>query len=272
MQTNNNVIVVPIDKIEFNPRNDRSMLPDDLSIIADSICRFGMMQRPVVFKEDDHYVLLAGHRRIGALRQIQDRLANGETLPEGSPLTTPLLEVEVNVMDKPDDEFIEQEILSEANIFRTRPEELQEEVQKSESAWNSFDEKRKKQYREILLKQFTRIHKGSTAYERDPKSFIRDNFRPCDEYVRMTTGRNLSKNTIKKASAGKLAPDPESEKNETPQKSEEEVNQELMVKIKKQTTSLLGLMQVVDADDPVINGQLDRCMNELETLLSFISD
>ena len=270
MQTNNQVKVVPIDKIKFNPRNDRSMLPDDLSIIADSICRFGMMQRPVVFEEGDHYVLLAGHRRIGALKQIQDRLANGEELPEGSPLKTPLTEVEVNIMDKPEDEFVEQEILSEANIFRTRPEELQEEVQKSEAAWNAFDENRKKQYREILLRRFTRIHSGTTAYERDPKGFIRDNFRPSDEYVRMTTGRNLSKNTIKKASDGKLAPDTDTK--DTEEKSPEMVNQELMVKIKKQATALLGLVQVADAGDPVINGQFDRLANEIETTLSFLTD
>ena len=163
----------------------------------------------------------------------------------------------------------EQEILSEANIFRTRPEELQDEVQKSESAWNSFDEQRKKRYREILLKQFERIHKGSVAYERDPKAFIRDNFRPSDEYVRMTTGRNLSKNTIKKASKGELAPDPETAKAE---KSDEERNQELMAKIKKQATSLLGMIAVVETDDPVINGQLDKCANDLDTLLSFLAD
>ena len=272
MQTNNQVKVVPISKIKYNPRNDRSMLPDDLSIIADSISRFGMMQRPVVFEEGDHYVLLAGHRRIGALKQIQDRLANGEELPEGSPLQVPLTDVEVNIMDKPADEFTEQEILSEANIFRTRPEELQEEVQKSESAWNAFDEERKKRYREVLLRQFERIHKGTVAYERDPKAFIRANFRPSDEYVRMTTGRNLSKTTIRKASEGKLAPETSEDGAAPAEKTEEERNQELMAKIKKQATTLIGMIQVAQTDDPVINGQLDRCANELDSLISFLAD
>lgn len=268
MQSNTVTRKVPIDSIHYNPQNNRSMEPEDIAVLAGTIARRGLLQPPVVYEENGEYVLLGGHRRVAALRQIQDMIEDGDGLPDGSPLTLPLEEIEVIVVPKPANKFQEQQLLTEGNIHRWRPEELQNEIQLSKADWNAFSEEERDQCREVLLRSFTRLHKGTPAYEKDPKKFIRDNFRPADEYIRFTTGQNISKNTIKKIE--QTAAEAEDEKNVADENKSQLSTEVLLKKVCKQAKSLIGVIALVDSDDPIINGQLDACSNELESLVALI--
>lgn len=271
MQSNTTTKKIPIASIRYNPQNNRSMEPEDIAVLAGTIARRGLLQPPVVYEENGEYVLLGGHRRIAALRQIQDMLNDGDALPEKSPLTLPLTDVEAIVVPKPKNKFEEQQLLTEGNIHRWRPEELQNEIQLSRADWNAFSEEEREQCKAVLRKQFVRIHKGTPAYEKDPEKFMRDNFRPADEYIRFTTGQNLSKNTIRKVEQGVSAEDNDPTKDSAENKSQMST-EALMKKVYKQAKSLIGIIALLDTDDPIINGQLDTCASDLETLIAFIED
>ena len=53
---------VEISRIDPNPLNERSMKPEDIEIIAESIRKDGLFESPVVYPKAGRYVLLSGHR------------------------------------------------------------------------------------------------------------------------------------------------------------------------------------------------------------------
>ena len=66
----NKVIEIDIDKIKANPYQPRTVFGDDISELADSIKANGLIQPLTVKAEDDHYVLIAGERRLRAMRSL----------------------------------------------------------------------------------------------------------------------------------------------------------------------------------------------------------
>lgn len=60
---------IRLDDIEFNQRNPRRSL-DDIDELAASIREYGLLQPVVVRKKGKKYELVAGHRRLAALRSI----------------------------------------------------------------------------------------------------------------------------------------------------------------------------------------------------------
>jgi ParB family chromosome partitioning protein len=60
---------IRLEDIELSPRNPRRSL-DDIDELADSIRAYGLLQPVVVRKKGKKYELVAGHRRLAALRAI----------------------------------------------------------------------------------------------------------------------------------------------------------------------------------------------------------
>jgi ParB family chromosome partitioning protein len=61
---------IPLDDIVLDPRNPRRSL-DGISELAASIRTYGLLQPVVVRKKGKKYELIAGHRRLAALREIE---------------------------------------------------------------------------------------------------------------------------------------------------------------------------------------------------------
>jgi ParB family chromosome partitioning protein len=60
---------IPLDHIVLNPRNPRRSL-DDIDELAASIRAYGLLQPVVVRRKGKKFELIAGHRRLAALREI----------------------------------------------------------------------------------------------------------------------------------------------------------------------------------------------------------
>lgn len=66
----NKVIEIDIDKIKTNPYQPRTVFGDDISELAESIKANGLIQPLTVKAEDDNYVLIAGERRLRAMKSL----------------------------------------------------------------------------------------------------------------------------------------------------------------------------------------------------------
>lgn len=64
---NQSVIEIPLSEITPNPYQPRKQFKQEsLDELADSIKQYGLLQPVLVYKEDNHYVLIAGERRLRA--------------------------------------------------------------------------------------------------------------------------------------------------------------------------------------------------------------
>lgn len=64
---NQSVIEIPLSEITPNPYQPRKQFKQEsLDELADSIKQYGLLQPILVYKEDNHYVLIAGERRLRA--------------------------------------------------------------------------------------------------------------------------------------------------------------------------------------------------------------
>lgn len=64
---NQSVIEIPLSDITPNPYQPRKQFKQEsLDELADSIKQYGLLQPILVYKEEDHYVLIAGERRLRA--------------------------------------------------------------------------------------------------------------------------------------------------------------------------------------------------------------
>lgn len=64
---NQSVIEIPLSEIAPNPYQPRKQFKQEsLDELADSIKQYGLLQPILVYKEDNHYVLIAGERRLRA--------------------------------------------------------------------------------------------------------------------------------------------------------------------------------------------------------------
>lgn len=280
-------IDIPLDKIEANPQNLRTMEAIDIEYLAESILNIGCIQPPVVYRnEKGNYTLLSGHRRMAAIKEINRMFADGEKLPEGAVIKEPITSVTCIVVDKPKDIFEEQEILAQGNIHRYKPSEIQDEVKLIIENWNSLDDKVRKAYGATFKERFIRKHRTDAQYLDDPKKYLSDNFRPIYEYVRVMTGMEVSNYIVKKVASDmlkgrdKLPEDREPEKETpTPAAKEKETGAEstsgeqtsfkklTLKKAANKCVNLMGELQFLDYDGDTMAedlfGDLFRVMDNI---------
>ena len=68
------VLEISVDKIKPNPYQPRKYFDEDaINELSASIKRHGLIQPIIVFKKDDEYVLIAGERRLRAVRLLGDK-------------------------------------------------------------------------------------------------------------------------------------------------------------------------------------------------------
>lgn len=66
----NKVVEIDIDKIEANPYQPRTVFGDDIDELAESIRLNGLIQPLTVKAEGERYILIAGERRLRALKSL----------------------------------------------------------------------------------------------------------------------------------------------------------------------------------------------------------
>lgn len=71
----NKVVEIDIDKIEANPYQPRTVFGDDIGELAESIRLNGLIQPLTVKAEGERYILIAGERRLRALRSLGNAFA-----------------------------------------------------------------------------------------------------------------------------------------------------------------------------------------------------
>ena len=234
---------VEISRIDPNPLNERSMKPEDIEIIAESIRKDGLFESPVVYPKAGRYVLLSGHRRLAALRML------GVT------------EAEVRVVPCPSSLAEEQEILAEANIHRSSPEEIRTEVKLAERAWNSMDKDRCAILREAYLKKFREANQGNPAYAEDPDKFITGNFRPVHDYIRQINGLTASNSTIKRYLMEIL---PEECR---PSEGTSRVKPITLRDVRRCAKTFAGMLETYQTDDPELLNTVGDALEMTEKLL-----
>ena len=93
----------------------------------------------------------------------------------------------------------EMKALSTANIHRSRPEELRQEVSLANTQWNLLGAEDKKAKTAVFKQSFIDRNSNNPRYLNDPEHFIKNNFRPRLEYIRQVTGLEIANDTIKNA-------------------------------------------------------------------------
>jgi len=214
-----------ISRIDPNPYNERSMNQEDIEILAESIRRDGLFEVPVVYAKGERYVLLSGHRRVNALAML------GESKTEVSVVPAPLSPSE------------EQEMLAEANIHRSSPEEIRTEVKLAERAWNTMDKGRRARLRDEYLKKFREECRDNPSYHADPDRYTDANFRPVHDYIRQITGLTVSNSTIKRYLI-EMLPEEKRPKKEKP------VKVYTAADIVRQANTLAGMLALYVTQDP----------------------
>ena len=200
-----NIQSIDIDKIYSNPQNiGRSMDATEIDLLADAIVQNGLLQPPLVCKttgegEKEVYLVLAGHRRIEAIRRINDRIASGLKLPRTSPLSPgPVNEVPCIVRDEVPTGWKTQELMMQSNIFRKQPEDMMTEVSLASRNWESMDSPDRKKIRDFIKNCFQRRHRNDKKYNTDPEGYTKENLREKYEYIRMQTGLDIENYIVKK--------------------------------------------------------------------------
>ena len=257
-------------QIKENELNLRSMNEDDIRIMADNIAVNGLMQPPVVYKSaPKEYVLLGGHRRCRALRMLGCR----DDYP-----------VDVVIMEKPANEFEEQELLTSLNISRKLNEDVENEIIKANQTWASMDADRREEYYKYFKKQFIERNKTNPKYVEDPENFLANNFRARCSYIRFLTTVDYSNKTIKKV-INKLLPKEEKlpetlagqipvDDNEVvaPKTSSKSEDKSLSFKdILKEAKALWGLLEIYEEiiTDKNEAFRCSACKEEVGSLIDF---
>ena len=202
---------------KFN--SERSM--EAINEIAESIKQNGLMSPLAVYKNGDgSYTLLSGHKRLAAYELI-----DGDDGDSSIPCV---------VYDAPQDSFEEREMMLEANMHRSKPEDITVECLIGRDLYQELkkDPEKFKETRMLLKEKFIERNKDNPTYLSDPAGFVDNNFRPLLEYIRYHTGLTLSNATIK--TVLKTADDEES--GSMPDDAyEDAMNEALMSELKEET-------------------------------------
>ncbi len=231
-----------ISRIDPNPLNERSMNQEDIEIMAESIRRDGLFEVPVVYPKGERYVLLSGHRRVNALAML------GEA------------KTEVNIVPAPATPSEEQEILAEANIHRSTPEELRTEVKLAQRAWNTMAKERRAKLREEYLQRFKAASTGIPAYDADPDRYISANFRPVHDYIRQITGLTASNSTIKRCLMDLVPEESRPEEKKT-------VRPVTAADVQRRAEALAGTITLYRTDDPDLMLAMQDTLDMTERLI-----
>ena len=215
---------IPINLINDNPYNERSMNHEQISVLADSILHDGLLQPVVVYKTaDGRYTLLSGHRRKAACQLII----------KDSILT--------KINETPTDEWEEQELLAKANFHRLTPKEIQNEVSLADRIWGSMNTERRERLSKEFIAKFKERVADNPKYIENPAEFVRRNCRTRLEYINYLTGLEMSNTTVKSILS-------DIKKTETGEGDDEiKVKEPKPVKAKdivKAADKLLGLLEV----------------------------
>ena len=172
---------IPIDRIEPNSMNGRSL--DGVDVIKESIRRTGKLFEPLlVYSKDGKYILLSGHRRYAAWKSLCEEPGSSWSR------IVPCI-----VLPKPETEYDEKILMSQANIHRSDPEEIRNEVRIAIDIWNSMPEVKRQEMKTWLKTRFTDEQETEITEE-----YLRCNFRPKLEFVRFVTGIRSTNKTITK--------------------------------------------------------------------------
>ena len=165
-----------------NPLNkSRSMDYNEIENLKDSIQAVGLLHPLVVYRNDlQKYTLISGHRRFAALNNMA-----------GSDYEVPCV-----IIDTPENEIEEAECMARANVHRSSPDEIKNEVKIANSLWDSMDKERRKKCIKRFEQEFVAENEFNPVYKEDPKKFKSNRFRPRLMYIKSITGLGLSNKTI----------------------------------------------------------------------------
>lgn len=185
---------IPVSKLHPSEHNSgRSMDPDYVSVIADSIESIGTLIHPLAVyvsdKEKMEYTIISGHARLNAWKQLQEK----------DPAKWANKPIPCIIFDKPQSEREELEEISKANIHRSTKKDRDKEVMIASDIWDNYikvDPALKKTYTDRYLKMFKEKYKDNEAYKADEELYISRRFRPRLYYIRELTGMEASDKTI----------------------------------------------------------------------------
>ena len=180
-ENDRSVRLIPVDRICVNPKNSRSL--EGIDVLAESIRRTGRLLEPLLtYEEDGVYYILSGHRRFAAWKFLCDE--PGSTWSRTIPCIT---------VPKPQDEYEERILMSQANIHRYEPEEIRNEVRIAIEIWESMSDEKQVEMKKVLKDRFL-----DEQGEEVTSEFLRSNYRPKLEFVRFLTGIKSTNKTIQK--------------------------------------------------------------------------
>lgn len=177
--------MIPLGLLVPNPLNHRSM--GGTRTLAEAIRVEGLLQPLTVYAtDDDSYVLIAGHRRLAAMKSI-DGVTDDVLVP-------------CYVIPKPATQAKEEAMLAAANIGRRDPKNVAREIQIAGANWDAMcqsDRVRAKELVDSLKNDFIISNQNNPAYHNDPVGYVSRNFRPKISYIQLITGLPMGKTAIK---------------------------------------------------------------------------
>lgn len=169
---------------------NRTMDDVDISILARSIKYAGRLLDPLTVYEgnDGKYHLISGNKRLAAWIKL-----NNEDDTWNKP------EIPCFVIDKPTDEVQEGRLQMNANIGRKSDVDMQNEVRIAKDIWeNKMSEDERKEMVPDLKAEFIDIVKDNKKYQKDPKGYLRNSFRPAVMFAWVNTGEAGSYASVRK--------------------------------------------------------------------------
>lgn len=169
---------------------NRTMDDVDISILARSIKYAGRLLDPLTVYEGDDgkYHLISGNKRLAAWIKL-----NNEDDTWNKP------EIPCFVIDKPSNEVQEGRLQMNANIGRKSDVDMQNEVRIAKDIWeNKMSEDERKEMVPDLKAAFIDIVKDNKKYQKDPKGYLRNSFRPAVMFAWVNTGEAGSYASVRK--------------------------------------------------------------------------
>ena len=254
MKTVKETTLIPLDSIQHNPLNMRSMIPEQIQILAGTIENDGLLQPLVVYKNGKDYMLIAGHRRLEALRLLYD----GE-------YTVPCI-----VISKPKDQFEEQALITKGNISRRSPEEIDNEVALAERNYNTMSDEERKEVSQKLRQAFIVRNQENQAFKDDEKTYMANMFKPKYEYIKSITGLESASNTTIKKMIKKEDPDDVAEKKlKDSAKPKKEITEK---DIFKAAQGLIGMIKLFNSEDQDLLNILGDTKYSLENIVDYLGE
>ena len=174
---------VKIEALVPNEQNEVLSL-ESLDVLEDSIKEFGIISPiTVCYKKgvNNKFTVLSGHKRLAAAKNIG------------------LTEVPIQVIDAPKNDDEEFNALLQSNICRNSEEEVNRLIMVASEHWDNKLDRATKEKRTIVLKEnYLKRMKTDSENAGISDEELLQGFRAKDEYIRSTTGINLSYRSIRR--------------------------------------------------------------------------